>query len=209
MRQSRSTISRSKNAGDSECTRSTIRSREVGLQRVEAGGNPLLRALGQIALRGGAAGGIAIPPGQEFGIAGERIHVYLPHAFAEQSAPALGAADVAAPRRLDEPRLRQIATRPIEPIGENRLLPARHQPAQLLGGDLQRLGELVLDARDMHLFEPLTSQRRASEASIAGKLGSDMRSSHPKHPETRRLDRRVETGRKAQRKHAAGLGSAR
>src|SRR5580658_5394808 len=133
-------------------------SREVGVQRLETRGNPLLRALGHVRVDVWRLYCEPIPPGQELRIPRERIQVYLSHAFAEQIAAALGAPDVTASRRFNKAGLQQITTRPIEPVGEDRLLPARHKPPQLFARHAQGLGELFLDARDVYLVEPLTSQ---------------------------------------------------
>src|SRR6185437_5621533 len=66
-----------------------------------------------------------------------------------------------APRRLDQPGFDQIAARPVEAVGEDRLLPARHQPAKFLRGNSQRFRKLLLDARNMYLFVSLTNDTQS------------------------------------------------
>ena len=63
-------------------------------------------------------------------------------------AAAIGGAAEAAPRQFDETAFNEIGARPVEPVDQHRLAAARQQALAILGGDAQRLDDLVLERGD-------------------------------------------------------------
>src|SRR5580700_9552943 len=86
---------------------------------------------------------------------------------------------------------------------------ARQYPREILGGELQRLAEVLFEPGDMDVVEALAEvvQRRQHQLLKVGQahLSTASKALHPEDAEPRRLDRRVQGRRKRQTQHPAGL----
>src|SRR5438552_23680 len=122
--------------------------RKLGIEELETRGDRLERALGRWGFLGLLIRLLLGAPGDEFRIAFEHPEIDLVHALGQKLAAAVGGAAIAASGKLDETRFRKVGARPVQSVGENRLIAARQHALAILGRNPQRPDDLVLESGD-------------------------------------------------------------